>query len=91
MTILDQNDNPPHLKNTTASVHISESSPLEVQVFDLSKLVADEDTSNKFEFQIINCTRCEDVFHLNKRTGTITLKVWQLKEFNLVTLPLPLL
>ncbi len=73
---MDQNDNPPYLKNTSVSVHISESSPIDLEIFDLSKLIADEDTNNKFDFQIINCSACEDgLFFLNRKSGIITLKV----------------
>lgn len=73
--ILDQNDNPPYLTNTSIAVHLNETLAVGSVIFDISKLIADEDTSNKFDFQIINCSTCEGAFVLNRKTGVITLQV----------------
>lgn len=72
---MDQNDNPPYLTNTSITVHLNESLPVGSHVFDLSKLVADEDTNNKFDFQILNCSLCSGVFALNRKTGVLSLQV----------------
>lgn len=74
LKVLDINDNPPYLTNTFQDgVHLSESVLPGTQVFDLSRLIADEDTNNKFDYQIINCSLCDGTFSLNRKTGVLTL------------------
>lgn len=73
--ILDENDNPPYLTNTSIVVHLKESVQEGTEVFDLSRLIADEDTNNKFDYQMINCTNCDGTFSLNRKTGILTLQV----------------
>lgn len=76
INVLDLNDNPPYLTNTSIAVHLSESVAEGAQVFDLSRLIADEDTNNKFDYQMINCSQCDGgTFSLNRKTGVLTLQV----------------
>ena len=74
VNILDENDNPPYLTNTSIVVHLKESFQEGTEVFDLSQLIADEDTKNKFDFQMINCSQCDGTFSLNRKTGILTLQ-----------------
>ncbi|OTF82240.1 protocadherin fat-like protein, partial [Euroglyphus maynei] len=75
--VLDQNDNPPYLTNTSIVVELSETLPPGSDVFDISRMIADEDLNNKFDFQTINCSTCSTngVFSLNRKTGIFTLQV----------------
>ena len=73
--MLDENDNPPYLTHTSIVVHLSEFVLEGARVFDLSRLIADEDTNNKFDYQIINCSHCDGTFLLNRKTGVLTLQV----------------
>lgn len=75
--VLDQNDNPPYLTNTSIIVELSETLSPGTDVFDISQMIADEDLNNKFDFQIINCSTCSTngVFALNRKTGIFTLQV----------------
>ena len=70
---MDENDNPPYLTNTSIIVHLSESLSTGVEIFSISSLIADEDISNKFDYQIINCSSCESTFGLARKTGALTL------------------
>ncbi|KAH9417147.1 Protocadherin Fat 4 [Dermatophagoides pteronyssinus] len=76
INILDQNDNPPYLTNTSIIIEISETLSPGSDIFDISKMIADEDLNNKFDFQIINCSTCSSnsIFALNRKTGIFTLQ-----------------
>ncbi len=76
VSVMDQNDNPPHILDSSNGVHISEAAIIGTSIVDLSNLVTDADLNDNLEYQLINCSTCDmSMFYIDKQTGIIKLMV----------------